>query len=125
MFAFDDRESADARADEHACSLRQLRSDRQTRLFHGSFRGSNRVMDEQVHLLDVFFIEKLERIEVFNFAGDLGGKLSGIKTGNLGDAAASFAKALPRIFGSRSQRGDQTHAGDHNSSFLQNKTSSY
>src|SRR5579862_7015082 len=123
MFAFNNGESADARADEDACTLRQLRADRQACLLHRTFGGSHRVVDEQIHLLDVFFLEPVERVEIFDFGGDLRGKLSGIETGDPGNAAASFAKALPGIFSSRSQRGYQTHAGDHNSSLLQNTTS--
>src|SRR5262249_37310777 len=95
------------------------------RLFHRTFRGGDRIVDEGVHLLDVFFVEPAERIEVFNFAGDLGGKLSGIEAGDLGNTAACFAEAIPGIFSPRPQRRYQPDAGDHNSSFLQNKTSFY
>jgi len=76
-------------------------------------------VDEQIHLFDVFFVKPLERIEVFDFSGNPGGKLRGVETGNHRNAAASFAQAVPCLFSARPQRGYQTHAGDHNSSLLQ------
>jgi len=80
-------------------------------------------VDEQIHLFDVFFVKPLERIEVFDFSGNPGGKLRGVETGNHRNAAASFAQAVPCLFSARPQRGYQPDAGDHNSSFLQNQTS--
>src|ERR1051326_6605550 len=80
-------------------------------------------MDEGVHFLDIFFLEPAKRIEVFDLGGDLGGKLSGIETGDSGDATAPFAQAFPRVVSSRSQRRYQTDASDHDSSLLQNTTS--
>ena len=92
-------------------------------LLHRTFRGRDRIVDEGVHFLDVFLFKPAERIEVFDFGGNLGGKLRGIKTGDRCNAAASFAKAFPRFFGPCSQRGNQSHAGDNNSSLLQITTS--
>src|ERR1051326_5273655 len=123
MFTFDDSKSADTGTDEYACTLRQIPVNRQVRLFHRTFGGGNRVMDERVHFLDVFFLEPAERIEVFDLGGDLGGKLRGIETGDSGDAAAPFAQAFPRVFSSRSQRRYQTDARDRKSTLLQNTTS--
>ena len=123
MLAFDNRETADTGTDEHARTFGQLRTDRQAGLLHRALRGSDRVVDERIHLLDVFFLEPAERIEIFNFGGNPGGKLRGIKTGDGRHTAAPFAQVLPRFFGSRSQRRYQTDAGDHDSSFLQNTTS--
>ena len=123
MLAFNNRKSADTRTYEYTCTLCQLRTNCQSRLFHRTLGGGNRIVDEGVHLLDVFFVEPAERIEVFDLSGNLGGKLRGVETGDPGDTAASFAKAFPGFFGSRSQRRYQTDASDHDSSLLQNKTS--
>src|SRR5215472_17145254 len=121
MLAFDDRKSSNAGANKDARTFGQLGTDRQSRLFHCTVGSGYGVVNERVHLLDVFFLEPAEGIELFNFACNLGGKLSGVETGNLGNAATPFAKAVPRILGSRPERGYQTHARHHNSSFLQNK----
>ena len=91
MLAFDDRKSADAGTDEYACALCQLGANGQTRLFHRAICGSDRVMDERVHFLNIFLVEPSEGIKVFDLGGNLCGKLRGIKTGNSRDPAASFA----------------------------------
>src|SRR5438128_923694 len=80
-------------------------------------------MNERIHLLDVFFFEPAERIEVLNLGRNLGGKLSGVESGNRRDAATSFAEAFPCFFGSRAQRGYQSYAGNNNCSLLQITTS--
>ena len=90
MFALDDRKSADTGTDEYAGALRQLGPDSQTRLFHCTFRRCNGIVDERIHLLDVFFLEPSEGIEVLDLGGNLSGKLCGVKTGYPGDSAASF-----------------------------------
>jgi hypothetical protein len=45
--------------------------------------------------------------------------LRGIESRNSRDTATAFAKAFPRLFRSRAERGYQSHAGDNDSSFLQ------
>src|SRR4029079_11643686 len=74
MFTLDDGEPANAGTDKHSGSLSDLGSDRQPRLLHRIVRRGNGVMDEKVHLLDVFLFKPAERIEVLNFSGDFGRK---------------------------------------------------
>src|SRR5207253_1283672 len=109
-------ESADTRSNKNAGPLGQLGRDRQCRLLHRVIGGSDGVVDECIHLLDVLFFKPAEWIEILNFGGDPGGKLGGIKTGNRRDAAASLTETFPRLLPPRTQRSNQPHAGDHNSS---------
>ena len=45
---------------------------------------------------------------------------AGVEPADRTDAAPAFTEALPGFLGSRAQRGNQTHAGNNNSSLLQN-----
>ena len=120
MFALDNSKAADSGSDEYARSFREFVGDGQTGLLHGAVGCCDGVMNERVHFLEVFLFEPLKRIEVLNLRGDFGGKLCGVEPRDGRDAAASLAESLPRLFGSRPQRRDQTNAGDNDSSFLQN-----
>ena len=123
MLALDNRESADSRSNKDSRPLGQFGRNHQAGLLHRVIGRCDGVMDEGIHLLDVFLFEPLQRIEVLNLSSNLGGKLGGVESGNCRDAAASFAEALPCLFGSRAQRGYQPHAGNNDSSFLQIRTS--
>ena len=120
MLALDNRKPTDAGADKDTSALGEVRSDFQTRLLHRKIRGSHGVMDEVVHLFEIFFVTPQQRIEVFHLSGNLGGKLRGIEPGDPVHTTAALTEGFPRLFGSGSQRGDQSHAGDYNTSFLQN-----
>src|SRR5262249_60477647 len=73
-----------------ACAPPHPGPDSQPRLFHCTFRRRNGIVDERIHLLDIFFFEPSKRIEVLDLGGNLSGKLCSVKTRNPGDPAASF-----------------------------------
>ena len=65
-------------------------------------------MDERVHLLDFFFLDELQRIEVFDLARDANRKGGNVKAGDRADPAATRAaipgardgaRTAPRSFG--------------------------
>ena len=47
-----------------------LRRDLQPRIVHRELRGGDRELDEDVHLLDVFLVDELQRVEALDFARD-------------------------------------------------------
>ena len=73
VLALDDVESADAGADVDADPLGVFRSDFRGRTSCiASSRGRDRQVDEAAHLLEFFFFDELERIEVLDLGGDAG-----------------------------------------------------
>ena len=75
MFAFDNREAADSGTDEDAGPFRQFGSDRQAGLLHREVGCCDGIMNERIHLPEVFLFESLQRIEVLDLGGDFRGKL--------------------------------------------------
>ena len=56
-------------------ALGDLRRDLQARSLHGFIRGRQGQVDEAAHLLQFFFLDELQRIEILDFGGDLAGEL--------------------------------------------------
>ena len=52
-----------------------LRADLQLRIVHRELRRRDRELDEDVHLLDVFLVDELQRVEVLHLARDARGEL--------------------------------------------------
>jgi hypothetical protein len=71
VLPLDGAESADARRDEDADARGDVLGDREPRVVHCELRRRNRVLDEDVHLLDVFLGDELLRIEVLDLARNL------------------------------------------------------
>src|SRR5690348_2326275 len=90
MLAFNDVKPAHAGSDvdSHAGSI--LRRDLQARHLHGFIGGSQGEVDEAAHLLHLFFLDEVQRVEVFYFSSDLAGKSSRIKGRNLRYAALAL-----------------------------------
>ncbi len=98
VFALDHSKPADARANVSSDPGGVLVGDAQTRVIHRFLRSSDRVMDERVHLLDFFFLDKLQRIEVLHFAGDAHGESGDVEAGNRADATATGEQVRPHFF---------------------------
>ena len=75
MFALDDVEPADAGTDVNADALRNFRRDFQAAHLHRLVGRSQREVDEAAHLLYFFFLDEIQRVEIFDFGGDLAGGL--------------------------------------------------
>ena len=64
MIFLDSRQTAEAGTDEHADPLGILFIDDKTGILHGKMGGSHRVLDEEIHLLDLFFVDEILGIEI-------------------------------------------------------------
>ena len=71
----------------NAYPLLDLRSDVQAGHLHGLICGRHAQMNEAAHLLDFFFLDEVQRIEVFDFGGDGARVTCSVKPGNGGNAA--------------------------------------
>ena len=107
VFAFDNVESADAGTDVDAYALVVLRSDFQSRHLHRFIRCSDGEVDEARHLLDFFFLDIVQRVEVLDFGGDLAGEGAGVETGDASDAALAREHGLPHFIGGIAHAADQ------------------
>ena len=58
---------------------------------HRELRRGDRVLDEDVHLLDVFLLDELQRIEPLHLARDLRRELRRVELGDRADAALAGA----------------------------------
>ena len=75
VLALDHIESADSGSDVDADALGNLGRHLQARSFHGLIRRRHGQVDEASHLLQFFFLDELQGIEILDFGGNLAGKL--------------------------------------------------
>ena len=75
MLALDHVESADSGPDVHAHALGNFGRDLQARSLHGFIRRRQGEVDEASHLLQFFFLDELQGIEILDFGGNLAGEL--------------------------------------------------
>ena len=115
VLAFDRGEPADARRDEDADARRGRGRHLQARILHRELRRRNRVLDEDVHLLDVLLFDEPQRIEALDLARDLGRELRRVELGDRPDAARTGVERRPVDLGSDAQRRHEADARDDNS----------
>src|SRR5436309_2113531 len=115
VLAFDGGEPADAGRDEHAGARAELGRDHEPRIVHRKLRRRDRVLDEDVHLLDVFPVDELQRVEVLHLARDAGRELRRVELGDPRDAALARAERGPIRLGSDAERRHQADARDDDS----------
>src|ERR1022692_4712959 len=70
-------------------------------------------MDEASHLLDFFFLDEVEGIEVLDLGGDLAGEGGGVELGDAGHAAFAGEHGLPHLSGGVAHAADQADAGNY------------
>src|SRR5271170_6853831 len=114
MLALDDVESADAGADVHARGIRDFRSDFQAGHFHGEIGGGQSELDEAPGLLQLFFLEPVERIEIADFSGDAAVEGRGVKMSDGANAALARQQIAPDFFGANAAAANQPNARNHN-----------
>src|SRR6266404_2136340 len=114
MFALDHVEPANAAADVHAYSggilFRHLKPGHP----HGFHAGGKRQMDEAAHLLDLFLLDEVERIEALHLGGDGAGKAGGIKVRDGVHAAFAGKQVLPCFRNGVADSADHSQPGDYN-----------
>src|SRR5690606_9426599 len=104
--------AADAGADQGADALGVLLGHLQAGVLHGLEAGSQAIVDEGVHLLDVLRRQEGLRVEIAHFAGDAGGIGRGIGVGDRADAAAAGLDAVPGSGQGVADGRDDAHTGD-------------
>ena len=97
VLALDDVKAADARADVHAHAGRDFRRHLQPRSLHGLIRRRQADVDEAAHLLQLFFLDEIQRIEILDFGRNLAGKLGGVEVGDPAHAALAGEQARPHF----------------------------
>ncbi len=117
MLAFDHIESADARADKNTRALRDVGTHLQFRHFHREVRGRQGQLDKPAHLLQFFFLDPRQRIEILHFPGNAAVEARGIKLRNRPDARLPAGNILPGLFGADTAPANQPHTGDHHTTF--------
>ena len=113
MLAFDDVEPSDPRADVNANAFVVLRSDLQFRHLQRLIRGGDAQMNEAPHLLNFFFLDEIQRVEVLNLGGNLAGKGGGVEPGNACDTALACKQGLPHHVGGIAHATDQAETRDY------------
>ena len=113
MLALDDFESADAAADHYADAFGVLRIDFETGLSESKIGRRDSELDKAAHLLDLFFLDELGGIEIFDLAGNAAIERGGVKLFDAGDAIAPFANGLPALVGANAKRAQQPDSCDY------------
>ncbi len=112
VLAFDRLESADPRSDEDADVRRVRFGDRQLGVVHRELRRRDGVLNEDVHLLDVFLLDVVERVESPYLGRDLCCVPGDIEPGDPIDAARPDDERFPVGLGPDAERRHQTDARD-------------
>src|ERR1043166_8653943 len=95
MFALDGPEIADAAADVRADVLSDLIRDLQSAVVDCFLGSRNRVVNESAHLARFLLFDIVQRIKVFDFAGEPNRKFFGVKFFDVIRATAALYERGP------------------------------
>ena len=109
VLAFDDVETADAGGNVDADFVEVRIRGLPVRGFYGEVRSSQSDLDEAAHFFQFFFLDPLERIEVFDFAGDFAVEAGGIKLRDRANAALAGEEVFPGFLRADAQRADKSN----------------
>src|SRR5271156_3512910 len=115
MFALDDVKSADAGTDVNAGGVCNVGRDFERGHLHGEIRSGQRELNEPAGLLQLFFLEPVQRIEIADFSGDAAIKSGGVKMSDGADTAFASQQIAPDLFGPNAATADQPNACNDNS----------
>src|SRR5438445_7213160 len=113
VLALDNVESSDARGHVYASGIRDLRGDFEAGHLHRKVSRRQGDLDEPADLLQLFFLNPVQRIEVLHLAGDAAVESVGIKLGNRADAGLAGLKSVPGFFSADPAGANQTHTRYH------------
>ena len=116
MIPFDAGKAAQTGSYQNPYPLGIALVNHQPGVFHGKMSGSQGILDKEVHLLDLFFVDELFRIEVLDLTGNFYRKISCIKTGDMSDAGFAGDSILPVLAVTDSQRRNGADPGNYDSS---------
>ena len=105
VLALDNVEPADAGANVDSHALRDVRSDLELRLIEGFLRGGEGIDDEVAHLLQLFFLNVLKRVESLHLGRDVHGEAGGIKMRDGVYPALAGQKIFPGLGGVQTDGG--------------------
>jgi hypothetical protein len=109
------RQSPDARSDVDADLFCIGGIDGQLRIRERLARRGHGVVCERVHLASIALVEVIQRIESSHLARDAARVVGGVELGDRPDPAASRHEGIPRGSRIESHGGDETDAGDDDS----------
>src|SRR5690606_6708403 len=114
VLALDRREPADAGGDVDAHPIRVGGRDLQAAVVHRELRRRDGVLDEDVHLLDIFLLDELQRVEVPHLSRNLRREVRDIEARDAPDPAAPREERAPVRAGADAHGGHQPDPGHDN-----------
>src|SRR5258706_1547249 len=82
-------------------------------MLHRGIRSGQGQLDEAAHFFQFFFLNPLERIEVFYFAGNSAVERGSIELGDWPNAADTGYEVFPTLVRANTQRADQPNSRHH------------
>src|SRR5438270_851241 len=114
VLALDDVEPADTRTDVDTNTLRDLRSDVQSGHLHRFICRRHAQMNEAAHLLNFFFLDEIQRIEIFDFSGDRAREPARVEAGDRGNATLARQKIGPGLRTGVAHRANESQSSNDN-----------
>ena len=115
VFALDDVEAADARADMNADAVVVGLVDLQAGVVHRLLRRGDGEVDKAAHFAGLFLVDEEERVEILHFGGEAHRMAGEIEGFDLGHAAAAGKQALPHFADGPANSTDEAQSGDDDS----------
>src|SRR5713226_1266159 len=88
-------EAANSDPDDNSDALGVFLCDLQPRLAHRLLGAGHRVLDKEVHFLDLFFLDPVLGVKVGDLAGEPGWKARRVKTGYRANPRTALEQSLP------------------------------
>src|SRR6266478_5601887 len=110
VLALDDVEPADSRGNVNTHFIQVRISRLPIGRLDREIRSGQRHLNEAAHLLQFFFLDPLEGVEVFDLASNLAIKSSGVKLRDEANTAAPGHEVFPAFLRADTQRADQSNA---------------
>src|SRR5262245_56483945 len=95
MGHFDGIETAQTHANDHAHGFGEFTLDFKAAVLNRHNGRAERVLDEEIHLLDLFGLDEIVGFEVWHFTGDSRSKTIGGKTLDFADSRATVHQSVP------------------------------
>src|SRR4051794_11111101 len=97
MLALDDVEPADTRPDMHADAFVIFGGDLQAGSLDRFVGRGDGEVNEPGHLFNFFFLDEIQRVEIFHLGSDLASEVAGVEQGNPANTTPACEQGLPRF----------------------------
>src|SRR3989338_2748673 len=94
-------------------SISAVRMGIKTGVFHRHFGSGHSKLTGPVHPPEIFFLDKILGLKIFDFTGETGGKSGSIKRGNRGNAGLSGFNRFPKSFFANAISGNDAYSSDY------------